>query len=274
MAKKTPRRSVGGSRKPKTETKPKQEEQIDDNSPFVFQRDKINFHLNIRERNDFTENQIKLKQLILDKETKVVFISGPAGTSKTMMAIYCGLHLLNERRVSDIMYHRTIIESASKSLGSLPGDEALKMEPFLMPLYDKMEELLPSPEIKRLMEDTRIKGSPVNYCRGASYNAKYIVLDESQNFTYKELTTAITRIGKYSKMIILADPLQSDIGDRTGFERMMNVFDDQDSRDNGIHTFKFTKDDIVRSGILKFIAEKLENADERRVHVEDKKMFV
>lgn len=230
----------------------------EDKSPYTPQKDKIDFELKIRGRTDLTNKQKELIDLILDKNTKIVYISGPAGTSKTHVAVYCGLLLLNQRRISDIVYVRTIIESASKSIGSLPGDQHLKMEPFVMPLMDKLEEFLCAGDIKRLMGEERIKGIPVNYLRGASMNSQYIILDEAQNYNEKETLTAITRLGAYSKMIILGDPNQSDINGKSGFMPYFNLFNDEISKENGIFCFTFTKEDIVRSGVLKFIIEKVE----------------
>lgn len=231
---------------------------VSDLSPKVHQRDKINYQLSIRERDDFTEKQIELINLIQDKKTQIVFLAGPAGTSKSFVSIYSGLKLLNKRSVSDIIYIRSIIESASKSLGSLPGDANLKLEPFLMPLFDKLEELLPKDEVDRLNKEERISGMPVNYLRGASLNAKFILVDEAQNLDFKELTTVITRLGKYSKLIVAGDPSQSDLNGKSGFMKMFDLFNDESSRDNGIHCFSFTKDDIVRSGILRYIIERIE----------------
>jgi phosphate starvation-inducible PhoH-like protein len=229
-----------------------------DKSVFVPQNTKIDFDLHIRERTDITPKQKELIDIILDPETKVVFINGPAGTSKTWTAIYCGLKLVADRRLSHITYVRTIIESASKSLGALPGDEKLKMEPFLLPLVDKLDEFLPVAEKNQLIKENRARGIPVNYLRGSSLNAQYIICDEAQNFTHKELTTAITRLGQFSKLIILADPAQSDINGKSGFMPMFDLFNDTESRNRGIHCFSFTKDDIVRSGILRYICERIE----------------
>lgn len=230
-----------------------------DTTPRVHQNSKIDFELQIIERNDFTDKQKELINLIEDKSTRVVFIQGPAGTSKTFTAMYAGLKLMNKKSVSDIVYVRSIAESASKSLGSLPGEANDKMEPFLMPLYDKLEELLPSNQLKQLVKEERIEGIPVNYLRGASINAKFVLIDEAQNLTFEEITTSITRIGKFSKFIIVGDPLQSDIGKRSGFMDMFDLFNDETSRSQGIHCFSFTKEDIVRSGILKYIVERIEN---------------
>src|SRR5574343_1308571 len=201
-----------------------------DNSPNIHQRKKFESDIKIRERSDLTQKQIDLLNLIQNKNTKVVFVKGPAGVSKTFIAILAGLKLLQNKTISDIIYIRSIIESASKSLGSLPGSAILKMEPFLMPLMDKLEELLPAHDIQKLLDDERIKGLPINYLRGSSFNAKYIIADESQNFDKKELTTTISRLGEKSKLIILADPLQSDINGKSGFMPFYNLFNDKESQ--------------------------------------------
>jgi phosphate starvation-inducible PhoH-like protein len=245
-----------------------------DTTPRVHQNSKIDFELQIIERTDFTDKQKQLIELIEDKSTRVVFIQGPAGTSKSFTSIYAGLKLMNKKSVSDIVYVRSIAESASKSLGSLPGEANDKMEPFLMPLYDKLEELLPSNQLKQLIKEERIEGIPVNYLRGASINAKFVVIDEAQNLDYKELTTALTRIGKFSKFIILGDPLQSDIGKKSGFMDMFDLFNDDISRSQGIHCFSFTRDDIVRSGILKYIVERIESNPKHQVYSNNEPMFV
>ncbi len=101
---------------------------------------------------------------------------------------------------------------------------------------------------------------PVNFLRGASINAKFMIADEAQNFDVKELTTILTRLGKFSKLIVAGDPSQTDlsVNGKSGFLKMFDLFNDEESRKNGIHCFSFTKDDIVRSGILRFIVERLE----------------
>ena len=229
-----------------------------DQSPRVPQRDKIDYPISLRERDDLTDKQKQLIDLILDKETKLVFLSGPAGTSKTFLAVYCGLLLLQKHSVSDVLYIRSIAESASKSLGSLPGDQDEKMNPFLMPLYDKLDELLPRPDVDRLVKDERISGMPINYLRGSSFNARMVLSDESQNLTFKELTTLITRVGKFSKLIVAGDMDQSDINGQSGFAKMFDLFNDEDSRNQGIHCFSFTAADIVRSGLVRYIVERLD----------------
>jgi phosphate starvation-inducible PhoH-like protein len=159
----------------------------------------------------------------------------------------------------DLFYVRTIAESADRNLGSLPGDIDEKFNPFMMPMQDKLSELLEPDQIKMLLDEKIIQCAPINFLRGASWPNKLIIADESQNFTRKELVTLITRIGDNSKYFICGDPMQSDINGKTGFVSIMDLFDDEDSKEKGVYTFKFTKEDIIRSEILKFIVNKLEN---------------
>lgn len=229
-----------------------------DTSVKVPQKDKIKDSLTIIERDDLTENQQRFINLATDKNTNILLVNGPAGTSKTFLSVYCALHLLNKKKVSDLMYFRTIVESG-KSLGSLPGELQDKFAPFMGPLLDKLEELLPRAEIDRLIKEGRVEAKPVNYLRGASFNAKFLLADEAQNFTFEELTTLITRYGRFSKMIICGDVKQSDIGKRSGFAHFYKIFDTEIHKQNGIHTFEFTREDIVRSELLKLICETIEN---------------
>lgn len=226
-----------------------------DNSPIIPQRNKIRNSLTIRQR-EFTEKQKQFLDLASNKTTKIIFVSGPAGTSKTYLTVYHALNLLNQRRVSDLIYIRSAVESADSKLGFLPGEANEKMAPYLAPLLDKLEELLPKGDVDYLKKDERVSSIPVGFLRGLNWNDKVIIADESQNMTFKELFTLITRAGEFSKMFILGDPEQTDINGKSGFIKMINLFDDQESRDNGIHVFKFTDDDIVRSGLVKFIIKK------------------
>ena len=122
---------------------------------------------------------------------------------------------------------------------------------------DKLVELLPKSDIDSLKKENRISSIPVGFLRGLNWNAKVIISDEAQNMTYKELFTLITRTGEFSKMFILGDPEQSDINGKSGFLKMISYFDDEESRSNGIQVFRFTDNDIVRSGLVQFIIKKV-----------------
>jgi phosphate starvation-inducible protein PhoH len=131
------------------------------------------------------------------------------------------------------------------------------MAPYLAPLIDKLVELLPKSDIDALKKENRISSIPVGFLRGLNWNAKVVIADEAQNMTFKELFTLITRTGEFSKMFILGDPDQSDINGKSGFIKMISYFDDEESRANGIQVFRFTDDDIVRSGLVQFIIKKV-----------------
>lgn len=219
------------------------------NEPIKFKKRKFKF----------TEKQKNLLDIILDPENKIIFISGPAGTSKTYISLYGALQIMQENKDKNLIYIRSIAESADKGLGSLPGDISEKFDPFLMPLYDKLEEILHAGDVAFLKSQEKVAAAPINFLRGASWSNKLIVADEAQNFTFKELTTLITRIGEDTKIIICGDFMQSDINGRGGFNQMFSIFNDPVSEDNGICAFTFNESDIVRSEILKFIIKRLNN---------------
>jgi phosphate starvation-inducible PhoH-like protein len=206
-----------------------------------------------------TEKQLSLLKIIFDNDSKIVFISGPAGTSKTYVAIYGALQLYNMSNDRGITYVRTIAESGEKSLGALPGEMAEKINPYMMPMNEKLDELLIPGQASIVKDKEIIKGMPINYLRGASWRNEIVIADESQNFTFKELTTLMTRLGEGSKLLICGDPMQSDINGKSGFADMYSLFNDAESKEQGIHTFYFGPEDIKRSEILKYVISKIQN---------------
>jgi len=232
-----------------------------DTSPYVWQRDKINFDFEIRQL-PWTDKQKKLISLILDKNSKCVFIEGPAGTSKTSTVVYTALQLLRSKKISDIIFVRSAVESADSKIGYLPGTIDEKFEAYIAPFTEKMEEFLDKNTIKRLHTDQRISAMPVNYIRGLHWPAKIIIVDECQNITFRELVTTITRLGEFSKIIFLGDPFQSDLPHHKsgGFEKMCHLFNDEESLSHGVASFKFTKEDIVRSEFVKYVVSKIESS--------------
>ena len=205
-----------------------------------------------------TEKQKQLLKIIFDNDSKIIFISGPAGTSKTYVAIYGALQLYNMNNERGITYVRTIAESGEKSLGALPGEMAEKINPYMMPMNEKLDELLIPGQASTVKEKEIVKGMPINYLRGASWRDEIVIADESQNFTFKELTTLMTRLGEGSKLIICGDPMQSDINGKSGFADMYSIFNDDESKEQGIHTFYFGPEDIKRSEILKYVIQKIQ----------------
>ena len=209
---------------------------------------------------NWTDKQKEFFKIALDRNTKIMFIDGPAGSSKTLLSVYCGLQLINMKVSSDIMYLRSAVESSDSKLGFLPGSAEEKLKYFNLPLIDKLDELLKSTSPEKLMEKKRVSIFPVNFARGMNWNSKVVILDEAQNSTEKEIITVLTRMGKGSKCFVLADPMQTDIKyqEKHGaFNKMCEIFSDEESHEKGIRTFKFTEDDIMRSELVKFLIKKL-----------------
>lgn len=227
---------------------------------IAFQRPPIKTKLRIKEL-AWTQKQRDFFKLALDDDTNIMFVNGPAGTSKSLLAVYCGLKLLNYKKVSDLMYLRSAVESSDAKLGFLPGAAEDKLAFYNLPFLDKLDELLTSTSPEKLEKEKRISMFPVNFARGMSWNAKFIILDEAQNCTQKEITTVMTRLGPHSKLFILADPMQTDLknGSVGAFEKMFSTFTDQESQSRGIHTFTFDEDDIMRSELVKYVTKKLKH---------------
>ena len=207
---------------------------------------------------NFTKNQVDFLKTALDKNSKLLFLAGPAGTAKTYMAVYSALQILIDSDLQkNILYIRSIAESAQRSMGSLPGSIDEKFSVFASPFYDKIDEMLNPTDIGFLREKNLFDCIPVNYIRGANWNDVTVIIDEAQNFSYYELLTTLTRIGENSKIIICGDIMQSDIKN-PGFAKIFNIFDDEESIENGVVCKSFTTDDIKRSEIVRFIVSKLE----------------
>ena len=219
----------------------------------------LNHKIKFKERKfKFTKNQIDFLKTALDKSSKLLFLAGPAGTAKTYMAVYSALQILiNSDLEKNILYVRSIAESAQRNMGSVPGSIDEKFSVFASPFYDKLDEILNSTDISFLKEKNLFDCLPVNYIRGANWNDVIVIIDEAQNFSYYELLTALTRIGENSKIIICGDIMQSDIKN-SGFKEIFNIFNDQESIENGVVCKEFTTNDIKRSEIVRFIVSKLE----------------
>jgi phosphate starvation-inducible PhoH-like protein len=237
-----------------------------DNSPQVYQKEKINWELKIREL-PWTAKQKELIKLAADKDSKIIFLKGPAGTSKTTVAVRAGLELLNLKKVSDIVFIRAAVESGDSKLGMLPGDVDHKVGEYMTPFDDKLEELLSKGDVSKLKADKRLIFKPVNFCRGASWTAKYIIIDEAQNMTLNEIQTLMTRMGMFSKMILCADPAQSDLplNKQGGFETAAFLFNSAEAHAQGIHSYEFTESDIVRSPLCRFIVETFDTYKKKKI---------
>ena len=213
----------------------------------------------ITQKFKLTDTHKSLVELGYRDKTKILFVDGPAGTAKTYCASLLALNLLKGHRMQEVVYIRSIVESASKSMGSLPGEVDDKFLPWTLPLMEKMNELLEPSSTNNLFEKGIIKAIPVNYVRGLTFIDSVVIVDEAQNLTFSELTTILTRFGENTKMLVIGDAQQSDINGKSGFKNMYNCFNDRDSEDNGVYCFKLTEKDITRSEILSFLVKKIQD---------------
>jgi phosphate starvation-inducible protein PhoH and related proteins len=205
-----------------------------------------------------------LIELTLRKDTNIAIVDGPAGSAKTYCAVYIALTLLKSRCKESILYVRSIVESATRKLGSLPGEVEDKFKPWSIPLVEKLEELIDPSAINFLLEKEYIKCTPVNFLRGSTFKDNVVIIDEAQNLEYSELVTIMTRYGENCKLIVIGDSKQSDINGKSGFPAIFKAFNDARSEEEGIYTFKLTENDITRSPLLKFIIKQLEKSKPKR----------
>ena len=193
-------------------------------------------------------------------------------THNTSLAVWLALNALNQKKVSDILYIRSAVENSDNALGFLKGDLEQKFSVYGVPFYEKVEELVNKPDIDRLNAENRLDVQPINFIRGHNWNARFVILDEAQNTPYRDLKTFLTRVGKFSKVVICADPEQTDLKKKTGaggFERMVkNLLDfneekgldaptDEELGEHRIFHVEFDEEDIVRSEFVKFIVKRL-----------------
>jgi len=219
-----------------------------------FEIPQMERNIPIERKHKLTTKQQTILQTILDEKTGIVIIDGPAGTSKTYLAIYAALQELNNRGTS-LLYLRSVVENSARRIGHLPGTLHEKFCPFTAPLYDKLEEFICAQDIQYLRENELIDAKPINYLRGADWRYKFVVIDEAQNMTKEELLTAMTRANEGTKIILCGDTMQLDIKD-SGFSEVCQKFADKQSLKMGIYQFSFDETDIVRSPLVRFIVTK------------------
>jgi len=241
--------------KKKTSTRRANETDIFDLHNLASKDWDTDFHI----KKEYKLNHIQQEffDTIIDDKTSMGFIDGPAGSAKTYIGVLAALRLLNEGKVNNIVYIRSVVESANRSMGALPGELEEKFKPWAAPLIDKLEEIL-APEVQsNLLTKHIIKCIPVNFTRGLTFRNSCVIVDEAQNMTVDELTTVLTRFGEDTKYIVVGDSLQSDINGKSGFKRIKDCFDTPDCQENGIFAYEFTENEVVRSKILRFIVSKL-----------------
>lgn len=193
-------------------------------------------------------------------ESDLTFALGPAGTGKTYLAVAMAVRALKNREVRKIILSRPAVEAGEK-LGFLPGDMRDKIDPYLQPLYDALEDMIPNTKLKEYMETKVIQIAPLAFMRGRTLNDAIVVLDEAQNTTTHQIKMFLTRLGMGSKMIITGDATQIDLPRTTasGLIQALKILRGV----KGIGIVEFEKKDIVRHHLVQRIVEAYERHDEQ-----------
>lgn len=201
-------------------------------------------------------NQCKLVEAFNGND--LTFALGPAGTGKTYIAIALAVRALKNKEVRRIILSRPAVEAGEK-LGFLPGDMKDKIDPYLQPLYDALEDMIPAVKLKEYMENQVIQIAPLAFMRGRTLNDAVIVLDEAQNTTTHQIKMFLTRLGMNAKMIITGDATQIDLPRtvKSGLIQALHILRNV----NGIGKVEFEKKDIVRHALVQRIVEAYERFD-------------
>ena len=206
-----------------------------------------------------TPNQQKLVEEFSHND--LTFALGPAGTGKTYVAIALAVRALKNREARKIILSRPAVEAGEK-LGFLPGDMKDKIDPYLQPLYDALEDMIPPMKLREYMDTKVIQIAPLAFMRGRTLNDAVIVLDEAQNTTPHQIKMFLTRLGMNAKMIITGDATQIDLPRTTtsGLIQALKVLRDV----KGIGRVEFNKKDIIRHQLVQRIVEAYERFDEQQ----------
>ena len=204
-------------------------------------------------------NQQKLVKAF--HENDLTFALGPAGTGKTYVAIALAVKALKNREIRKLILSRPAVEAGEK-LGFLPGDMKDKIDPYLQPLYDALEDMIPSNKLKEYLETNVIQIAPLAFMRGRTLSDAVIILDEAQNTTTHQIKMFLTRLGLNAKMIVTGDMTQIDLpaSVTSGLKEAMNILKGVE----GIGWVEFNKKDIVRHKLVQRIVEAYDHFDKAK----------
>jgi phosphate starvation-inducible protein PhoH and related proteins len=215
-----------------------------------------------------TVNQKKLVQSINDND--MVFAVGPAGTGKTYTAVALAVRALKAKEVKRIVLTRPAVE-AGENLGFLPGDLKEKLDPYLMPLYDALRDMIPPEKLGDMIEFGVIEIAPLAFMRGRTLDKAFVILDEAQNTTTMQMKMFLTRMGMTARFVITGDMSQVDLPhrQRSGLSYALDVLKDVE----GIGVVRFGQSDIIRHRLVKRIVAAFDVAEAEERKNESKKVI-
>ncbi len=203
------------------------------------------------------------QQRLVDEFTKndLLFAIGPAGSGKTYTAIALAVRALKNKQIKKIILSRPAVEAGEK-LGFLPGDMKEKIDPYLQPLYDALQDMIPAAKLKEYLEQGTVQIAPLAFMRGRTLSDAVVILDEAQNTTTQQIKMFLTRLGINAKMIITGDITQIDlpISQKSGLIESLSVL----KGIKGISKIEFDVNDIVRHKLVQKIVEAYDKFDKRR----------
>ncbi len=213
-----------------------------------------------------SENQCKLVEEF--RKNDMIFAVGPAGTGKTYTAIALAVRALKNREIRKIILSRPAVEAGEK-LGFLPGDMRDKIDPYLQPLYDALEDMIPNAKLKEYMDSNVIQIAPLAFMRGRTLNDAIVILDEAQNTTPQQIKMFLTRMGNNTKMVITGDMTQVDLpqNQKSGLMQAIHILKDI----KGISFIELNKKDIVRHKLVTRIVEAYESYEKKEKEKEKEK---
>ena len=229
-------------------------------APNVVKQENLIIHgMNGKPITARSENQQRLVKAF--EENDLVFATGPAGSGKTFVAIALAVRALKNKEARKIILSRPAVEAGEK-LGFLPGEMKDKLDPYLKPLYDALQDMIPAVKLKEYMENNVIQIAPLAFMRGRTLNDAVIILDEAQNTTPHQIKMFLTRLGMNAKMIVTGDVTQIDLPPSTtsGLIQAMQILKGV----KGIGRIEFTKKDIVRHKLVQRIVEAYDKFDEKK----------
>lgn len=200
-----------------------------------------------------TKNQRNLVDGVLKND--LVFAIGPAGSGKTYTAVALAVKALKNKEVKRIILCRPAVE-AEESLGFLPGDMREKLNPYLQPLYDALQDMIPAKKLAEMFEDNTLQIAPLAYMRGRTLDNAFVILDEAQNATFNQLKMFLTRMGERAKFMVTGDITQIDLSDKSksGLPKTLHHFE----KIEGISVIYFNQKDIIRHKLVKAIVDLFE----------------